>query len=135
MDAGAQPAVLNVLIAKAGIYAVQVQFQHGSTRQDALDAYALLGGARSDANGRWVEVGVPASFKVVIAPVGKSTPILVKEVAGAATMAGYRSRWAKLAELHLEPGRYNVEVTGFSESSALRSLGATAVVGVASHGK
>lgn len=127
------PEVIRVHVKKTNRYAVALQFFEGPIQHQQL--YTLLGGDHKDADGLWVEPGVPAKFIVRIYKRDEALPLFGQISDHGTTTAGYHSRWCSLVSVRLEPGDYLIKLETQQIDEALRHVRTKMVVGPAHHGK
>ncbi|MCA3033074.1 MAG: DUF5625 family protein [bacterium] len=97
--------------------------------------FKILGGARKNESGEWVEPGVPIKFRVQILQGKTQEIILDKLVDHPGTAAAYMGRYATLAAKNLPAGVYTVRIEYLEGAAELASLHAKIWFARAHHGK
>lgn len=136
-DAGlvGAPKEMEVTVEERQVYAVGLRFHFTERAGEAARVGKMLGMATKDEAGNWTEAGVPATFHVRINKLAGGNVLLDVVTEHPKTSAGYKSRYAHLATIFLEPGRYLVSVEGIRSSTELSSLDTRLYFAVAHHGK
>lgn len=103
--------------------------------EEHKELFKVLGGARKTEAGAWVELGVPAKFRVQILQSKNQEVILDNLIDHPGTAAAYMGRYATLATKNLPAGLYTVRVDYLEGSAELAPLHAKILFARAHHGK
>lgn len=108
-------------------------FDREPTSQEARRFYELLGAPQNIAPGEWIELGVPAKFKVRI--IQDQNTIFDDVINRPKTRAHSFGRTADLAHISLSAGRYTIRIEYLDGVPELAPLHAIILFARAHHGK
>lgn len=110
-------------VREPGEYSVNVQYEIGSDKALLTKAASALGVFHKDASGKYIEAtGIPAAFTILIAKVPSNETVLYTSLMRPASHSIAGGRYAPIATLQLNPGRYSATVSIISTTPELMDL-------------